>query len=293
MICFSGVVLNCGCDLMTNFASLGLILACAFGMLTTSGCFLKKQSGSGQVVAEKKSRGKSALVFSSHQPPTLTTLIKEMEKEVKKNPADVSLKYELAKMYQEAGYYQEAAETFKLCYVFSIRNVKTDKNDLIKYQEYSTLAEIAKFKELQCRAKIILQAHDECDPLPLESLVKNCDVFMKEMPSSQYIDEVSCIKTQCRDRLFNKLILVFYSHLHSGNFVAAKTKLNKIKNDFSTDVNPELKPRIMYCEYKLLAKCGASEAGDHFAALKQEFPDSVYVKMAEGIESKRTGLFLA
>lgn len=287
MISLSQVVYNFDSKLfMTNrisMYSVFIVMAYSLAMVSLAGCLGKKHS-------KKKDQAFVKNHVKGSGKTTVAVVMKELEKKVKQDPLDLNAKIELAYLYKSVDRLKDAADLFKLCYIFAYKDPNARAQavpDVLAYKKFCDVAELAKYEETICRTSEALAIHPECDPLPLEEGIKICDAFMQEMPMSTYVKEIFEIKNKFRERLFNKLALVFDSYLNNGNVLAAETKLKKIKQQFSTEIDKDLKPRMVYLEYKLMAKKGLPAAKDMLATLKSDYPDSLYVKMAESLDKRR------
>jgi hypothetical protein len=187
----------------------------------------------------------------------------ELQELLRKSPNDVEVSYELADVYRNDGSFAKAADLYKLCSVYSPRN----SHDLDPLLEQNLLErhENARYWEVFCRNKSTAGIHNTCDLAPLEDVMRLCDAFSRDYPSSQKSSNILEIKAHCRKRLLCKSQSVFDQYCNNwyskemnkrersmaaGDRVAAQKVLEKMKNDF--DVNdPDIASRIAFSEYKL------------------------------------------
>jgi len=230
----------------------------------------------------------------------------ELKEYLRKNPNDIEANYALADAYRNEGRFADAANLYKLCYIFS--HDKNRESDPLLEKELAERQENARYCEVFCRNATTSSIHNTCDLSPLEDVIQLCDRFVRDYPTSEKISDVSSIKGHCYKRLLCKTQSIFNQycdnwyakemnkyekHLAESEKLAAQKILDKMKQTFDIS-HPEIAPLIAFSEYKLartaykIAEAHKAEAAK--LSSKRTVPADTLAKLDEAARDAKSAL---
>ena len=248
--------------------SLAFGSVCLIVMLSGFGCEKKSniQKKITTAVAAKKTEKKAKKAAKDKQEVPKGLLLKvhnpevaALRKQVTENPHSLVAKFAYASGCKKYGLYKEAADAFKVCYVFSTNMSQHEKE----------LCQKARYQAINCAAKAIFTADIKTDQSALDHVMKSCDAYLanKELNPVK-VDRIAKIKESCKKRTFKKLEDNFNDYLTRNNFAAADSLL-KIAQEKYGKTNDAV-PQLACMEVSLSVNKGlSSPKKDLTAALNQ------------------------
>jgi outer membrane assembly lipoprotein YfiO len=138
-----------------------------------------------------------------------------------------SLMLEMAQMLFDKKDYAKASQMFNK---FALLYPGSDEVELAMYQAIIS------------NSNLMLDAeHDQSKTIETKELAQ---AFLERPSFTHYKKEVEIIAKQCDERLLESDINVFNFYMSRGNYVAANTRLEGIKKDFSSKPMPDITTRL-------------------------------------------------
>jgi outer membrane protein assembly factor BamD len=162
-----------------------------------------------------------------------------------------------------------------------------------RYQQFGRLypshekTEYAQYQAILAKFYQTLKISRDCDSSDTDTTLKLCNSYLANETLSSHRSDVSDILATCENRIVDKEIHVYNSYLRRGKYQSAQNRLDHLKSKYVAK-DSSLKPRILYLECKLAQQQSKDdEAFKNLETLLNEFPESQFTRMAEGLLNKR------
>ena len=150
-------------------------------------------------------------------------------------------------------------------------------------------AEYAFYKSI--KSKFYQTLKIDCDQSETEQTINLCKDYFKNNNYAKYTKDIEDIEYTCHRKLIDKEVYVCNFYLKKGKFKCAKNRIAYIKENYlDKDIN--LNPRVLYLEAKLAQKeKNKLELSKKIEQLMEEYPESNFTRMAQGLEVSRKFIF--
>ncbi len=149
-------------------------------------------------------------------------------------------------------------------------------NEFILLYPGATRCAYAHYKAIECGWKLTLTS--DRDQTKTEETLKLCQQFYANHPKSEYVDQVTLLATQCREKLLESDTNIFNFYLKGNNFKAAQKRLDLITKEHLPDL-PSAQPQVLEISFSLAQAQNNSEAALRAQlTLGEKFPDHAITK---------------
>jgi outer membrane assembly lipoprotein YfiO len=149
-------------------------------------------------------------------------------------------------------------------------------NEFILLYPGATRCAYAHYRAIECGWKLTLTP--DRDQTKTEETLKLCQQFYATHPKSEYVDNVTRLATQCREKLLESDINIFNFYLKGNNLKAAQKRLDLITKEHLPDL-PSAQPQVFEISFSLAQAQNNTQAALRAQlALGEQFPDHAITK---------------
>ncbi len=150
-------------------------------------------------------------------------------------------------------------------------------------------AEYASYRTILSKYRQTLSHHR--DSSETEQTLELCKAHLRVPSYLQYRVDVAALETTCTQKMIDKEVHICNFYIRQGHYKSARGRLNYLRETYNT-AKADLEPHLLYLEGKLAKNQKKTEDLDKaVATLAENYPDSPYARMAEGLTKSRTFMF--